>query len=90
MFFYLVLPVVLGVTGLRRANRRIRLTFFLSLISLAVLVSPLVAHPRIRLIGFLFGIVLFEVARGFHSPLKANQLLGFGILSLWFSTHLCD
>lgn len=67
MFFYLALPLVLAVTGLRRASRPARISFFLALIAIGILISPLMAHPRIRLIGFLFGIVLFEVAEGFRN-----------------------
>ena len=61
IFFYLFLPLLLAVTGLRRFSRRGRIFFFLSLLTAGVLISPLLADPRVRLVGFLFGIILFEV-----------------------------
>ena len=67
MFFYLVLPLVVAVTGMRRSSRAFRVSFFLALIAVGVLISPLWVHPRVRLIGFLFGIVLFEVEEGFRA-----------------------
>jgi peptidoglycan/LPS O-acetylase OafA/YrhL len=67
MFFYLLLPLVVALTGMRRSSRAFRVSFFLALIAAGVLISPLMAHPHVRLIGFLFGIILFEVADVFRS-----------------------
>ena len=67
MFFYLVLPLVVAVTGMRRSSRAFRVSVFLALIAVGILISPLWVHPRVRLIGFLFGIVLFEVEEGFRA-----------------------
>jgi exopolysaccharide production protein ExoZ len=66
MFFYLLLPLLLAVTRLRNWSRRGRISMFVALGIIGLLVSPLAEHPRIRLIGFLFGIVLFEVADRFR------------------------
>jgi peptidoglycan/LPS O-acetylase OafA/YrhL len=66
MFFYLLLPLLLAVTGMRHWSRRARVCAFLALGTAGLLAAPLSAHPRIRLIGFLFGIILFEVADRFR------------------------
>ncbi len=81
MFFYLVLPLVLAVTGMRRSSRTVRVSFFLALIAVGILISPLLAHPRIRLIGFLFGIVLFEVEEGFRS--RSSKLANLMVLGAY-------
>jgi peptidoglycan/LPS O-acetylase OafA/YrhL len=67
MFFYLLLPLLLAVTGMRRWTWRARVSCFVGLAALGILISPLFAHPRIRLVGFLFGIVLFEVVERFRN-----------------------
>lgn len=66
MFFYLLLPLLLAVTGMRRWSWWVRASFFVSLAGLGILISPMFAHPRVRLVGFLFGIILFEVADRFR------------------------
>jgi exopolysaccharide production protein ExoZ len=80
MFFYLLLPLLLAVTRLRNWSRRGRISAFVALGSIGLLVSPLAEHPRIRLIGFLFGIILFEVADRFRGrSTKFADLTALGV-----------
>jgi len=68
-FFYLVLPILVAVTGMRLWNSSTRAWCVLTVAMISLLVSPLLlphTHSRIRLVGFLFGIVLFEVADRFR------------------------
>ena len=83
MFFYLVLPLVVAVTGMRRSSRAFRVSFFLALIAVGVLISPLWVHPRVRLIGFLFGIVLFEVEEGFRA--RSSKFANLLVLGAYLS-----
>jgi exopolysaccharide production protein ExoZ len=80
MFFYILLPLLLAVTGMRRWSRAGRISCFLALGTVGLLISPLVVHPRVRLIGFLFGIVLFEVADRFRQrATKFTDLIALGV-----------
>jgi exopolysaccharide production protein ExoZ len=80
MFFYLLLPLLLAVTGLRKWSRSGRISAFVALGIIGLLVSPLAEHPRIRLIGFLFGIILFEVADRFRGrSTKFLDLTALGV-----------
>lgn len=67
MFFYLLLPLLLAVTAMRSWGRMPRVYFFLGLAVAGILVSPLFEHPRVRLIAFLLGIVLFELVDRFRN-----------------------
>jgi exopolysaccharide production protein ExoZ len=80
MFFYLLLPLLLAVTGMRHRIRRARVAAFVALGTVGLLISPLAEHPRVRLIGFLFGIVLFEVADRFRQrSTKLTDLTALGV-----------
>jgi exopolysaccharide production protein ExoZ len=80
MFFYLLLPLLLAVTGMRQWSRPARVAAFVALGTVGLLLSPLAGHPRIRLIGFLFGIVLFEMADRFRQrSTKLTDLTALGV-----------
>ena len=81
MFYYLVLPLLLAVTGLRNFSRRNRILFFVILLVAGILFSPLLEHPRVRLIGFLFGIILFEVESEFRD--RTSSFANFMVLGAY-------
>ena len=91
MFFYLALPLVLAVTGLRRASRPARISFFLALIAAGLLISPLMAHPahsadwvpvRDRAVR--------SGGRLSQPPFNVYEFDGYGGLFLRVGTDLCD
>ncbi len=67
MFFYLLLPLLVALAGVRRWSRQMRIYFFLGLSAAGILISPMFEHPRVRLVGFLCGIVLFEAVSRFRN-----------------------
>lgn len=76
-FYYLLIPVLVGVLGLRRASTRTRIAFFVSLGVLGALASAVWGGP-VRLLMFVAGILLFELhVRAVWRP---GSLLG--VLSL--------
>jgi peptidoglycan/LPS O-acetylase OafA/YrhL len=81
MFFYLFLPLLLAVTGLRRFSRRGRIFFFLAPLIAGLLISPLLSNPRVRLVGFLFGIILFELVEEFRD--RASNVKNFMVLGAY-------
>jgi len=81
MFFYLFLPLLLAVTGLRRFSRQGRVLFFLGVLTAGLLISPLLAHPRVRLVGFLLGIILFELVERFRS--RTSSFASFAVLGVY-------
>jgi exopolysaccharide production protein ExoZ len=83
MFFYLLLPLVVAVAGARRWSRLIRVYFFLFLAAAGLLISPLFDHPRVRLVGFLFGIVLFETVDRFRQ--RSTNITDFSALAIYLS-----
>ena len=78
MFFYLFLPLLLAVTNLRRFGRQGRVVFFLALLTMGLLISPRLEHPRVRLIGFLLGIILFELMEQFRN--RRSNVANFAVL----------
>jgi peptidoglycan/LPS O-acetylase OafA/YrhL len=61
LFYYLLIPLVIGVFSLRERNWKMRTLFFL-LISLAGFVYFYFYSGHVRLLMFLAGIVLFEIS----------------------------
>ncbi len=58
-FYYLLIPVLVGAFGLRRASRSARIAFFIGLGVIGALASAVYGGP-VRLLMFIAGILLFE------------------------------
>ena len=87
IFFYLLLPLVVAVTAMRQWVRWTRISLFAFLLTAGLLLSPTLDNPRVRLVGFLFGILLFEVAdrfRGRSTALVDLSILGAYLVALVF------
>jgi exopolysaccharide production protein ExoZ len=57
MFYYLAIPLIIWLTGMRNWSARVRILFFVLLLVLAMIVA---SGNHIRLILFISGIFLFE------------------------------
>jgi peptidoglycan/LPS O-acetylase OafA/YrhL len=82
MLFYLVVPVVVGVFGLRQRSREWRIAFILCV---AVLLAAYFAFEGgpIRVLMFLAGMLLYEVLDGQMLPVPATSVaVGFLVLGL--------
>ena len=91
IFFYLAIPAVITLTGMRAWGSRTRIAFFLTLTA-AFTVYCSVAGGHVRLIMFVSGIVLYEVIRRglFRAPPSGTVALiavagGLALLNAPFS-----
>lgn len=80
MFYYLVLPVVIALLGLRTLSSRWRTTFFLGVALLTVIYGAMLNGP-IRLVMFISGILLYEAMSDSHIP-SPPSYIGFLALIL--------
>ena len=78
LFYYLAIPILIGVFGLRRRTRRWRVTFFVLLALLMAASSVLFGGP-VRLIMFIAGILLHEAIKAEARPSPSGVL---GLLAL--------
>jgi len=53
----------------------------LALLIAGLLISPLVSNPRVRLVGFLFGIILFDLVEEFRD--RASNVKNFMVLGAY-------
>jgi len=72
MFYYLAVPLVLAVLGLRRWSRRARIAFFVALALAGLTWAALGEGSHVRLVMFVAGILLFE-ALGAEQPLWLDK-----------------
>jgi exopolysaccharide production protein ExoZ len=99
MFYYLVLPVVVGVAGLRARSGRFRVWFF-GAVALALLLCAAAGYGRhLRLVMFIAGILLYEASKGSCVPCFGGGsglfalLIGLGATAfstsnaLWFAAQ---
>lgn len=78
VFYYLLMPVLIGVFGLRDCGRRTRVLFFIVLGAGASIAFSLLGGP-VRMLMFVSGILLFEArAAGLGRTLGS----GLGLISL--------
>jgi len=79
------LPVSASVAGGDRSQTfsaaRGRVLFFLGVLTAGLLISPLLAHPRVRLVGFLLGIILFELVERFRK--RTSSFASFAVLGVY-------
>lgn len=91
MAYYIVIPVVIGVLGLRSRTRTARIAFFLLVASGGAVACGAFGGP-IRLIMFLAGVVLFEIVEGQigPTPRSMNGLLALatGLVIVWLPPEL--
>jgi exopolysaccharide production protein ExoZ len=87
MFYYLLIPLVIGAFGLRHRSVVWRIAFFLS-ITLAIVVYCFVNGGHVRLIMFIAGIVLYEVMNNTQAPSPSGSIgvtaLVLGLLATLF------
>jgi peptidoglycan/LPS O-acetylase OafA/YrhL len=82
MLFYLVVPVVIGVFGLRQRNREWRMWFVLCVAALLAAYFAVNGGP-VRVLMFMAGMLLFEILAGQLPPVPATGLaVGFLLLGL--------
>lgn len=65
-FYYLFIPVLVGILGMRQWRPSIRVVFFIGLAIAFTGYCVVGHHPHIRLIMFISGILLFEARHSFN------------------------
>lgn len=82
-FYYLLIPVLIGVFALRRASRSGRVAFFLGLAAVGALAFAVFGGP-VRLLMFIAGILLFE----WHAAATWRPGSGSGVVCLLIALML--
>lgn len=90
MFFYLVMPAVIGCLSLRECGSKWRIAFFAAL-AIAAAIYGASAGGHIRLIMFISGVLLYEAIRGIRAPSPGSAIgltaLVLGLLSTALPVH---
>ncbi|HYY59204.1 MAG TPA: acyltransferase [Pyrinomonadaceae bacterium] len=76
-FYYLLIPFLVAVLGMRRWPASLRVLFFLSLSALYTVYCLVGAHSRIHLIMFISGILLFEAMHTYRLAASGTPRLDY-------------
>lgn len=86
MFYYLVIPLLIGLFHLRSKRRAWRIGFFMIIATALVAYSAAYTGP-VRLVMFISGIVLYELTSG-EAAFSPSSSVGFGALIIGLATTL--
>ena len=83
MFYYLVVPLLIGMLGLRTRSRGWRCVFFAGAAVVIAMLGPVLLGSHVRLVMFIAGILLHEVrAAGREAPLRWTPGSSAGLAAL--------
>lgn len=81
-FFYLLVPLLVALSGMRRWTRRGRCLFHLALALVLVSCGLYTSFPHVRLVMFVSGILLFETLSSLRVPRELPTWADYAALAL--------
>lgn len=86
MFYYLAIPLLIALLGLRSLRARWRVALFLALAWASILAGAFLGGP-VKLVMFVAGIVLYEVMQSAYAPAPPG-LVSLGALAVGLGAML--